>query len=107
MINNFEELKNEVKARLNVTDLLREITQIDHKGNGICPFHNDRRKGNFKVHQKSNTFRCFACDVKGDALYLMQIRRGTDFVTTVYELGYELGLICEDEMKNKRIMVNV
>lgn len=107
MINNFEELKSEVRARLSVTDILRGMTTIDNKGNGICPFHHDRKKGNFKVYEKTNTYHCFACGAHGDAFQLMQMQKGTDFITTTYELGYELGLICEDEMKQKRIMTNV
>lgn len=107
MINNFDELRDIVKANLNIVDVLKDYTDIDYRGNGICPFHSDNRKGNFKVNFKTNRYKCFACDASGDAIQFIQIQRGKDFITTIYELGYEMGLICEDEMKNKRIMTNV
>lgn len=108
MINNFEELKQEVVSRLDIIDMLSSMTTIDHKGNGICPFHHDRRKGNFKANRDYNTYRCFACDARGNALSLLVEQKGNgDFLTAIYQAGYEFGLICEDEMKHKRIMPNV
>lgn len=106
-ITNFDELRDAVKANLNIVEVLRNYTEVDYRGNGICPFHSDTRKGNFKVYSNTNRYKCFACGANGDALQVIQLQRGKDFITTIYELGYELGLICEDEMKNKRIMPNV
>lgn len=103
MINTFEDLKVAVKEQLNIVEILGELTTIDYKGDGLCPFHNDSKKGSFKVDFKRNRYRCFACGAQGDALQLIQTQRNVDFVTAVYQLGYELGLISEDEMKNKRV----
>lgn len=107
IINNFSELKEAVKNELNIVEVMQGVVDIDRHGNGICPFHSDNRKGNFKVDFKTNRYKCFACGASGDALQYLQMDRGTDFITTVYEAGYELGLICEDEMKRKKVMPNV
>ena len=45
----------------------------------ICPFHNDRKIGNFKVPPSRNRFHCFACGEGGDSI---------DFIQKLY--GYSL-----------------
>ena len=47
MINTFEDLKVAVKEQLNIVEILGELTTIDYKGDGLCPFHNDSKKGSF------------------------------------------------------------
>jgi DNA primase len=32
---------------------------------GCCPFHDDRRPGNFRIHLQSGAFTCFSCGAKG------------------------------------------
>ena len=32
---------------------------------GLCPFHDDRTMGSFKVNHDSGAFICFSCGVKG------------------------------------------
>jgi DNA primase len=32
---------------------------------GLCPFHPDRRAGNFRVNIETGAFHCFSCEAKG------------------------------------------
>ena len=32
---------------------------------GLCPFHDDRRHGNFRIDTVTGAFTCFACAAKG------------------------------------------
>lgn len=32
---------------------------------GLCPFHSDRRKGNFRVNIENGAFKCFSCSARG------------------------------------------
>lgn len=32
---------------------------------GLCPFHDDKRPGSFRVNIKTGAFRCFACGAHG------------------------------------------
>ena len=108
IITNFQELNEAVKASLDIKEVLPASCNLDSKGNGLCPFHADRRKGNFKVRYNSNMYECFACGERGHAIGLIQKERGiTDYVELVYTLGYELGLICKEEADKKRVMPNV
>lgn len=104
MINNFEDLKNEVKASLNILVSMNGVSDLDSRGNGICPFHTDHKKGAFKVRALTNTYKCFACGASGDALDIEQHKRNLSFIDTVYEIGYEMNLICFEEYKKRKII---
>lgn len=47
---------------------------------GICPFHNDKRRGSFKVTPGKNRWKCFACGEGGDKI---------DFISKLYGLNFE------------------
>ena len=44
----------------------------------LCPFHGDSRKSAV-VDFDTQSFCCFACDVKGDGYDLIQYKEGIDF----------------------------
>lgn len=47
---------------------------------GLCPFHDDRHAGNFRVHLGSGAYTCFACEAKGgDVLDFVQARYSLSF----------------------------
>ncbi len=47
---------------------------------GLCPFHPDRRRGNFRVHLDTGAFCCFACGAKGpDVIAFVRLRDGLSF----------------------------
>jgi len=47
---------------------------------GLCPFHSDRRAGNFRVNIHSGGFICFACGAKGGDVI--------EFTRRLYELNF-------------------
>ena len=47
---------------------------------GLCPFHDDAHKGNFRVNTSTGAFCCFACGAKGgDVITFTQLRHGLSF----------------------------
>lgn len=47
---------------------------------GLCPFHDDRRAGNFRVNLDTGAFTCFACGAKGgDIVTFVQLRHSLSF----------------------------
>ena len=40
---------------------------------GLCPFHDDKRDGNFFVYPHTDSFYCFACQTGGSKSYYIQI----------------------------------
>ncbi len=46
---------------------------------GLCPFHDDKRRGSFWIHMPEGRFVCFSCGARGDALDLLMKVRGLEF----------------------------
>jgi len=47
---------------------------------GLCVFHDDAHKGNFRVNLDTGAFCCFACGAKGgDIITFCQLRHGLSF----------------------------
>jgi DNA primase len=47
---------------------------------GLCPFHDDRHTGDFRVELDSGAFICFACEAKGgDIIDFLRLRDGLSF----------------------------
>ncbi len=56
---------------------------------GLCPFHNDNRRGNFRVNLGTGGYCCFSCGAKGDILTFHQQRHGLEFRQALDELAKE------------------
>ena len=77
-----------VKDAAKIEDVIGDFVTLRKAGvnlTGLCPFHNDEHDGNFIVRPSTipdnrggNTYRCFVCDKKGDAIkFLMEHERLT------------------------------
>lgn len=59
---------------------------------GLCPFHQDRHAGSFKVNVDTGAFICFACGVKGhDIVAFTQRRHGLTFKEALAYLRERIG----------------
>jgi hypothetical protein len=55
---------------------------------GLCPFHEDTHRGNFRVNLDTGAFCCFACGAKGgDLIAFHQRVRNLSFPDAVADLG--------------------
>lgn len=77
--------------------------EIDLHGMGrerdaICPFHNDRKLGNFKVNTQKGLWRCFACGEGGKGgISFYQKYHNVSFHTAVQEIGLRHHVITQEE----------
>ena len=66
----------------------------------LCPFHEDRHTGNFIVRPKGlrggNTYTCFACGAKGDAVKFLREYVGMSFQDAIRWLGQRQGISIDD-----------
>lgn len=57
---------------------------------GLCPFHNDKHTGNFRVNLETGAFVCFSCGSKGgDIIAFIQQRDGLSFREALNKLADE------------------
>lgn len=55
---------------------------------GLCPFHADQHRGNFRVHLDVGAYCCFACGAKGgDILRFHQHHTGLSFPAAIQDLA--------------------
>ncbi len=87
---------DEIKARIDIVDLVSETVQLRHSGKnftGFCPFHPNTRTPSFVVFPSTGTWRCFGqCNEGGDIFSFVMKRQGWDFSETLKYLADKAGV---------------
>lgn len=87
---------DEIKARLNIVDLVSETVQLRRSGRsyiGFCPFHPNTRTPAFVVWPETGTWRCFGeCNEGGDIFKFVMKREGVDFSEALRLLAEKAGV---------------
>ena len=86
----------EIKARIDVVDLISETVQLRRSGrnySGFCPFHDNKRTPAFAVFPESGTWRCFGqCNDGGDIFKFVMKKEGWDFAEALRYLADRAGV---------------
>ncbi len=87
---------DEVKARIDIIDLVSETVQLRRAGKnytGFCPFHPNTRTPAFVVFPETGTWRCFGqCNDGGDIFKFVMKREGWDFAEALRNLAEQAGV---------------
>jgi DNA primase len=87
---------DEIKARVDILDLVSETVQLRRSGKsytGFCPFHANTRTPAFVVFPESGTWRCFGqCNEGGDIFSFLMKRDGYDFSEALKRLAERAGV---------------
>lgn len=87
---------DEIKARIDIVDLVSETVQLRRSGKnytGFCPFHSNTRTPAFAVFPESGTWRCFGqCNEGGDIFGFVMKREGWDFAEALRYLAEKAGV---------------
>lgn len=60
---------------------------------GLCPFHDDKRIGSFRINLETGAFVCFSCGARGgDIIAFIQQRDWVSFPEALNKLANEWGL---------------
>ena len=86
----------EIKARLDIVDLVSEAVQLRRVGKnytGFCPFHSNTRTPSFVVFPDTGTWRCFGqCNEGGDIFRFVMKKEGWDFPEALRRLAERAGV---------------
>jgi len=105
----------ELKARLNIADIVSDHVSLKNAGvgslKGLCPFH-DERSPSFHVRPGVGYYHCFGCGESGDVYSFVQKMDHLSFTETIerlaerigFELHYEEGGAAEVE-KSSRVRI--
>lgn len=89
----------EIKARLDIVDIISEQVQLRKSGRnyaGFCPFHSNTRTPAFYVFPETQTWRCFgACAEGGDVFSYVMKKEGWDFKEALEHLARRAGVTLE------------
>jgi DNA primase len=91
---------DEIKARLDIVDIVSETVNLRHSGKnytGFCPFHTNTKTPAFAVFPDSQSWRCFGqCNEGGDIFNFVMKREGWDFPETLRFLAERAGVTLEE-----------
>lgn len=84
----------EVKARVNIGDVIGEYVTLKSAGvgslKGLCPFH-DERSPSFHVRPQAGFYHCFGCQESGDVYSFVMKMDHSSFSETVERLAGRIG----------------
>ncbi len=87
---------DEIKARIDITDLVSETVNLRRTGRnytGFCPFHTNTRTPAFVVWPDTGTWRCFGeCNDGGDIFKFVMKKEGWEFSTALKALAEQAGV---------------
>jgi len=91
---------DEIKARLDIVDIVSETVNLRHTGKnytGFCPFHPNTKTPAFVVFPDTQTWRCFGqCNEGGDLFSFVMKREGWDFAETLRRLADRAGVTLQE-----------
>lgn len=100
----------DIRLRIDISDIIGAVIEIDRYGKGLCPFHNDRNPSLY-IDEKRQRFKCFGCGISGDCFDFVKLHYGLDrksaFKLLAQRAGYNIsGNIPEaarKEIKERRL----
>ena len=101
-----KQIIDKVLEAAKIEDVIGDFVTLRKAGvnlTGLCPFHDDHSVGNFIVRPSTisasrhgNTFRCFACDAKGDAVKFLMKHERLSFPDAIRWLGKKYNIDVDD-----------
>ena len=91
------ELKRSITPSMFYGRMIKDLAQKKNSDGwvcgGLCPFHPDKRAGNFRVNLDTGGFICFSCDASGgDIIDFVRRRQGSSFRGALEHLMREFGV---------------
>lgn len=91
------ELKEKIREEINMVDLISEYVHLEKRGKNfvaLCPFHQENTPS-FIVSPERQTFKCFGCNVGGNAISFLMKYENLSFSDTLKSLARRLGVDTE------------
>lgn len=91
---NLETLKEEIRARADIVDVIGRVVTLKRAGSaikGLCPFHQEKTPS-FNVDPKKQSYYCFGCHAGGDVFNFVMEYEKVDFMTSLERLAQQTGV---------------
>jgi DNA primase len=99
-----KQLTEDILKQVNIVDIISHYTQVQKAGRNytcLCPFHDDKKLGNFYINPDKQIFKCFSCGKGGNAITFVQYRENISFIEALRK-------VCDlSGIKDDRLTSNV
>ncbi|KKU02207.1 MAG: primase protein [Candidatus Amesbacteria bacterium GW2011_GWB1_47_26] len=105
----------EIKSKVDMVELVQEYVPLKRAGRnfkGLCPFHGEKTPS-FMVNPELQIFKCFGCNLGGDAYTFLQKIEGMEFGEALQHLADRVGVKLVsyrptqgEQMKEKLVGIN-
>lgn len=88
------DVKEQVRQATDIVDLVGRSIALRRSGRlfvGLCPWHNDK-KPSLQVNPDRQTWKCWVCDIGGDAFSFVMKQEGCDFGEALRMLAERAGI---------------
>ena len=94
-------IEQKIKSAANIMDVMEDLgVELYRNGStydGLCPFHNDRHMGSFKVSESKNIATCFSCGKTWNPISALMDGKGIDYPTALRYLAARYHIFIDDE----------
>lgn len=87
--------ERKIKDAANVVDVIGDFYELRKRGQYyecLCPFHQDRHLGSFKVSEKRNTYACYSCGAHGGPVDFLMQHEHLSYPDALRWLGKKYGI---------------
>jgi len=94
VIDDFSVFKEEVKARVDIVEIVGEYVELKRRSSnyvGLCPFHIEKTPS-FSVNPAGQFYHCFGCGKGGDVIGFLMDITGMSFIETMEQLAARVGM---------------
>ena len=88
-----------VKDSAKIVDVVSDYTRLKKSGmeyDGLCPFHDDRHIGSFKVNPNKNIATCFSCKKTWDPIEFIRDKEGLAYIDAIRYLANKFGVYIDE-----------
>ena len=88
-----------VKDSAKIVDVVSDYTRLKKSGveyDGLCPFHDDRHTGSFKVNPNKNIATCFSCNKTWDPIEFIRDKEGLTYIDAIRYLAKKFGVYIDE-----------
>lgn len=93
-----------IKERADIVAVIGDYYQLRKRGvmyECLCPFHNDRHLGSFKINPQKNTYKCYSCDAGGDSIDFLMKTQGMSYPAALRYLASKFGVWIDENDRDR------
>ena len=91
-----------IKEAASIVDVIGDFYDLKKKGVNyecLCPFHDDRHLGSFKISPKKNTYSCYSCGAHGNSVDFLMAKQGLSYPDALRWLAKKYSIVIPEDEK--------